>query len=108
VAVALAFLAVNEIGYRRARAGLAGAEEMQAQRTEVRRLQLVLQAAEAGQRGYLLTGQPEYREPFVQAQAQLENQLARIRALLADDAGSMQQVREIEDLARRRCSRPAT
>jgi len=108
VAVALAFLAVNEIGYRRARASLASAEEMQAQRTEVRRLQLVLQAAEAGQRGYLLTGQPEYREPFVQAQAQLENHLARIRALLADDVGSVPQVREIEDLARRKLSELTT
>lgn len=104
VAVAVAFLAVNEIGYRRAQAGISNADEIYSQRTEVRRLQLLLQAAEAGQRGYLLTGQPEYREPYEQAQAQLETQVARIRAMFADDPGAQSDVREIEDLARRKMS----
>jgi signal transduction histidine kinase len=102
--VALAFLVVNEIGYRRARAGIDVGDEIQAQRAEVRRLQLVLQSAEAGQRGYILTGQREYREPFEQAQAQLEAQLARIRALFTNDAESTASVRQIEDLARRKMS----
>ena len=104
VAVAVAFLVVNEIGYRRALAGIESAEEIYSQRTEVRRLQLLLQAAEAGQRGYLLTGQPEYREPFEQAQIQLESQMVRIRTFFADDAGSQGNVHEIEDLARRKMS----
>ena len=104
VAVAVAFLVVNEIGYRRALAGIAIADEIYNQRIEVRRLQLLLQAAEAGQRGYLLTGQREYREPFEQAQAQLEAQMARIRTFFADDAASQSNVREIEDLARRKMS----
>jgi signal transduction histidine kinase len=104
VAVAVAFLVVNEIGYRRALAGIESAEEIYSQRTEVRRLQLLLQAAEAGQRGYLLTGQREYREPFEQAQAQLESQMVRIRTFFADDADSQGNVREIEDLARRKMS----
>ena len=51
VAVAVAFLTVNEVTYKRARDGIASGDEMQAQRNEVRRLQLLLQAAEAGQRG---------------------------------------------------------
>src|SRR5262245_41547297 len=54
VAVVIAFLAVNEIGYQRAVAGIHGGDEIYSQRAEVRRLQLLLQAAEAGQRGYLL------------------------------------------------------
>jgi CHASE3 domain sensor protein len=93
VAVAVAFLAVNEIGYQSAAAGIRSGEEIYNRRVEVRRLQLLLQAAEAGQRGYLLTGQPEYREPFEQAQAQLEPQLSRIRAFFADDAASQGNVR---------------
>jgi CHASE3 domain sensor protein len=95
---------VNETGYQRARAGIRSAEEIYNQRVEVRRLQLLLQAAEAGQRGYLLTGQREYREPFEQAQAQLESQVSRIRTFFADDADSQGNVREIEDLARRKMS----
>jgi len=104
VAVAVAFLAVNEIGYQRAATGIGSGEEIYNRRVEVRRLQLLLQAAEAGQRGYLLTGQPEYREPFEQAQAQLEAQLSRIRAFFANDAESQGNVREIEDMARRKMS----
>jgi signal transduction histidine kinase len=106
VAVAIAFLAVNEIGYRRALSGIQDGDEIYSQRTEVRRLQLLLQSAEAGQRGYLLTGQREYREPFDQAQNQLESQISRIRTMFADDAdsGTQKDVREIEDLARRKLS----
>jgi signal transduction histidine kinase len=104
VAVAVAFLVVNEVGYRRALADIRSGEEIHSQRSEVRRLQLLLQAAEAGQRGYMLTGQREYREPFEQAQAQLESQIARIRTQFANDADSQVSVREIEDLARRKMS----
>jgi len=104
VAVALAFLVVNESGYRRALAGIRSTQEIYEQRIEVRRLQLLLQAAEAGQRGYLLTGQREYRGPYEEAQTQLEAQVSRIRIFFADDAGSQGNVREIEDLARRKMS----
>jgi len=104
VAVAVAFLTVNEVTYQRARDGIDSGDEMQAQRAEVRRLQLLLQSAEAGQRGYMLTGQPEYKEPYEQAKAQLEAQLARLRALFADDPDAQDNLREIEDLTRRKAS----
>jgi signal transduction histidine kinase len=104
VAVAVAFLTVNEVTYQRARDGMASGDEMQAQRNEVRRLQLLLQAAEAGQRGYMLTGQREYKEPYEQANLQLEAQLTRLRALFADDPDAQDNLREIEDLTRRKAS----
>lgn len=104
IAVAIAFLTVNEVTYQRARDGLARSDEMQAQRAEVRKLQLMLQAAEAGQRGYMLTGQREYREPYEQARTQLEAQLTRLRTLFADDGDARAGMREIEDLARRKAS----
>ncbi|HVQ04144.1 MAG TPA: CHASE3 domain-containing protein [Burkholderiaceae bacterium] len=104
VAVAIAFLTVNEVTYQRARDGIASGDEMQAQRVEVRRLQLLLQAAEAGQRGYMLTGQLEYKEPYEVAKAQLESQLTRLRALFADDPDAQPNVLEIEDLTRRKAS----
>jgi signal transduction histidine kinase len=104
VAVAVAFLTVNEVTYLSAREGIADGEEMQTQRAEVRRLQLLLQAAEAGQRGYMLTGQREYREPYEQANIQLETQLERLRALFANDPDAQANLREIEDLTRRKAS----
>jgi signal transduction histidine kinase len=104
VAVAVAFLTVNEVTYQRARDDIASGDEMQTQRAEVRRLQLLLQVAEAGQRGYMLTGQPEYKEPYEQAQLQVEPQLARLRALFADDPDAQDNLREIEDLTRRKAS----
>jgi signal transduction histidine kinase len=104
VAVAIAFLTVNEVTYQHARDGIASGDEMQAQRSEVRRLQLLLQAAEAGQRGYMLTGQREYKEPYEVANTQLESQLTRLRALFADDPDAQPNVLEIEDLTRRKAS----
>jgi signal transduction histidine kinase len=104
VAVAIAFLTINEVTYQSARDGIESIGEMQEQRTEVRRLQLLLQAAEAGQRGYLLTGQREYKEPYDEAKAQLEAQLTRLRTLFADDPDALSDIGEIEDLARRKAS----
>jgi len=103
-AVALACLLINESGFRHAMSGITSADEILLRRAEVRRLQLLLQAAEAGQRGYLLTGQREYREPFEQAQVQLEAQIERIKAMFAGDPASRRHVDEIADLARRKMS----
>jgi len=104
VAVAIAFLTINEVTYQRARDSLSGGDELLAQRAEVRRLQLMLQAAEAGQRGYMLTGQREYKDPYDAATQQLEAQIARLRTLFADDADAQPNLREIEDLTRRKVS----
>jgi len=46
IGLALALLVVNELGYRRASASIEVGDEIQLQRAEVRRMQLLLQAAE--------------------------------------------------------------
>lgn len=43
--------------------------------------------AETGMRGFLLTGQPEFLEPFGQATAQLPGAFTRLTALTADEPG---------------------
>ena len=45
----------------------------------------LLDDAETGQRGYLLTGEPKYRTPYEDARAAIPRQLDRVRALMADD-----------------------
>ena len=51
------------------------------------RLQILLQDAETGQRGFLLTRDDRYLEPYREAQAQLTPSLERLRVLAGDEAG---------------------
>jgi signal transduction histidine kinase len=48
-----------------------------------------LQDAETGQRGYLLTGDPDYLEPYRNAEAQLDSELARLATQVAADGGNV-------------------
>jgi len=65
--VALSLVAVNEFGYRRA---LAINRELDAAMDGRVQLQLIMRLmtdAETGQRGYLLTGKPDYLRPYQEA-----------------------------------------
>ena len=55
------------------------------------------QDAETGQRGYLLTGEKSYLEPYQQAVAALPGQLARIDELTVQNSEAVQQVDSIKD-----------
>lgn len=54
--------------------------------------------AETGQRGYLLTGQPSYLEPFESGTAGVASALTRAKALTADNPRQQQRVAQIEEL----------
>ncbi len=55
------------------------------------------QDAESGQRGYLLTGEKPYLEPYQKAVDALPGQLARIDKMSAGDDARMQQIAGIKD-----------
>ena len=55
------------------------------------------QDAESGQRGYLLTGEKPYLEPYQKALAALPGQLARIDEMSAGDDARMLQIAGIKD-----------
>jgi len=57
-----------------------------------------LVAAETGQRGYLLTGQDEYLEPYQQALADNRQRLASLRELVTD-AASQPKLQRLSDLS---------
>ncbi|MEJ7929122.1 CHASE3 domain-containing protein [Ramlibacter sp. AN1015] len=64
-------IGINEIGFRRSSAALSEIREAAATRGALNRtLQLVLDA-ETGSRGFLLTGDPRYLEPYNRAVAQV-------------------------------------
>src|SRR3984957_996443 len=64
---------------------------LEAQNSVARAFSL-LQDAETGQRGYLLTGEDTYLEPFTRAAAEIDNELENLSQLVADVPGEQQDV----------------
>jgi signal transduction histidine kinase len=60
--------------------------------------QAVITTAESGQRGYLLTGQSGYLEPYDRAMRSWRAELDRLRNLTSGNAGRQADVRELEQL----------
>jgi CheY-like chemotaxis protein/signal transduction histidine kinase len=66
---------------------------------QVQGLLSTLKDAETGQRGYLLTGRDNYLEPFVNAKNAFPAELAKLRALVADDAAQRTRFESLQSLA---------
>jgi len=81
VLAALVLVVINETGYRQSTRALQEIGEAQGERLVLSSLVQNIVDAETGQRGYLLTGQPQYREPYDAAAKQISNQLAALRKL---------------------------
>ena len=56
--------------------------------------------AETGQRGYILTGEERYLEPYQRALQSLDSQIAKLRADLADDPEQLARLNRVEPLIR--------
>lgn len=67
--------------------------------------QSVITAAESGQRGYLLTGQTGYLEPYYVAMRSWRTELDRLRNLTADNAVRQQDIAELEQITAAAISR---
>jgi CHASE3 domain sensor protein len=55
-----------------------------------------LKDAETGQRGYVITGDERYLEPYQTAIAQLDNHLNRLRSLTSDNPSQQQRLTTVE------------
>lgn len=60
--------------------------------------QSVITAAESGQRGYLLTGQTGYLEPYYVAMRSWRSEIEKLRALTAQNAARQKDIAELEAL----------
>lgn len=58
-----------------------------------------LQDLETGQRGYLITGDEDYLEPFDEGRAHFETDLKTLKSLVSDDATHAASVESIVDLS---------
>jgi len=58
-----------------------------------------LQDLETGQRGFLLTGEDSYAEPFERGRARLDGQLSTLAQRVADDPDQLQRLQTLRDVA---------
>ncbi|MEJ7687249.1 MAG: CHASE3 domain-containing protein [Variovorax sp.] len=80
---AFALVGINEAGYRQSSGALMDVGEAQRVRHAVNLLLQNILDAETGQRGYLLTGEARYREPYDDAVAKVDTHLSALRELYA-------------------------
>jgi signal transduction histidine kinase len=80
----------------------AGAERWAAHSLEVRRAQAVLfsavQDAETGQRGFLLTGDPDYLRPYDRTRQRLPGLRRDLRALVADNPAQKRRLADLDQV----------
>lgn len=79
VLAAAILIFINEAGFRLSTQAVTRIEESQATRGAVNRLLQHMLDAETGQRGYLLTGDPKYLEPYDVATAEINQTLDTLR-----------------------------
>lgn len=61
--------------------------------------------AETGQRGFLLTGQSEFLEPYMGASEKISSVMGELRELLGDNGVQLQQLAKLESAYRKRLAR---
>jgi len=71
-------------------------------RTEAETMLSLLKDAETGQRGFIITGQQDYVEPYNSAVIELPKRIANFRRLTADNMRQQQNAETFERLAERR------
>ena len=92
---ALALVGINEAGYRQSSRALADIEEAQQVRGTLNQILQNMLDAETGPRGYLLTGEANYRQPYDTAVKQVDGNLATLRRLYAGRPAELTQLAEL-------------
>jgi len=81
---AVALITINETGFRQSNKAVAEISRAQQARFAVNTLMQNVVDAETGQRGYMLTNEDIYREPYDTALEQIDVHLSRLRELYAN------------------------
>lgn len=92
---ALALVGINEAGFRQSTRALADIDEAQRGRGVVNQILQNMLDAETGQRGYLLTGEASYRQPYDTAIKEVDGNLATLRQLYVDRPAELAQIAEL-------------
>lgn len=86
VLAAAVLIGINETGYNQSTRALESIDEYTRTRNAVNRVLLHVLDAETGSRGYLLTGDPRYLEPYDAAAAEINQNLDQLRAIYGPGA----------------------
>src|SRR6476469_3517918 len=73
-------------------------------KTALERLLSILVDAETGQRGFIITGEAKYLEPYDRARAGLSKSLGEVRSLTADNVEQQGDFERLVDLSQRELS----
>jgi signal transduction histidine kinase len=92
---ALALVGINEAGYRQSHQALVEVSDAERARTVLNLMLQNILDAETGQRGYLLTGEDRYREPYDVALKQVDGQLAALQILYANRPAQLAQLNQL-------------
>ena len=104
VLAALTLVAINEAGYHRSHAALEELNESQKARASVNRLLQSMLDAETGLRGYLLTGDERYLEPYESANATIHAHLDELRSQFADSPEDLDDYLQLSQQVARKLS----
>lgn len=92
---AVALIAINEAGYRRSSQSLAEFRHLHDTRNVLTVLMQHVLDAEASQRGYLLTRDESYHEPYDRAEQNIQLKMAQLRELYAGRTPERQEVTQL-------------
>ncbi|MBU1359814.1 MAG: CHASE3 domain-containing protein [Gammaproteobacteria bacterium] len=92
---ALALVGISEFGYRQSSKAVSEVEWAQKVHETLNMLLQNMVDAETGQRGYLLTGEAKYREPYDSAVKQVSGNMATLRELYAGRPADVQRLDEL-------------
>jgi signal transduction histidine kinase/DNA-binding NarL/FixJ family response regulator len=111
IALSVGGIVMGAILWKRLNASLESTMANAAFRQQVDTVYTLLNEAEAGQRGYLLTKDPTYLAPYAKAEAEFDNQLDALARMTFNDDVLRKQVldlRGLADLRRREMERAIT
>ena len=101
---AMALVGINEVGYQRSSKALVDMAHKQTSRGMLNKLLQSMLDAEAGHRGYLLTGSEPYLEPYQRSVTTINGNLGELRTLFSGDTHDLAQFAELSRQVERKLS----
>lgn len=102
--LALGVLAGSEWTYQRALEAMAGLGARDTARTALQTVMRRLLDMETAQRGYLLTGRPQYLDPYQAAETDIAHAISRLREYYRNDPELLRLVDSLQERAREKTS----
>ena len=98
-ALLIALSVVNRVNAARVQAAAQSVADTYAVTTELAEMLSTLVDAETGQRGFVITGEDRYLEPYKAAVAGVQTHIERVAALTADNADHQADIQRVRSLA---------